>query len=283
MNTAAYIEHGQRILEIEPEDLVIRPYGLDSAVQVWQTDREYTFHHGGAPPRRPNMRIKEVQTKPDGPVFIHRLQCDGLARSADKIEANRIRQPEEGWDEGPMDILTTRPEQFSQGAIAPGFANMWIVGIEKEDLNGHIWRVSLDCKGLLAPKARKRRITVNNQPVNASTTLSITGSTFTDEQGVFTGWADQRYTNLDSSRIVVVDTFLSSDPPPTDKLPGHLTPANAPAVKDIFAIPWYSSAGFTFNWPWGWSLKGIQSEQLLDKPLWLTSITTEYVPKAVVR
>jgi hypothetical protein len=54
-------------------------------------------------------------------------------------------------------------------------------------------------------------------------------------------------------------------------------------VKDIFALPWYSSAGFTFNWPWGWSLKGIQAEQLLDKPLWLTSITTEYVPRAVVR
>ena len=110
MNPAAFIEHGPRILEIEPEDLVIRPYGLDSTVQVWQTDREDTFHHGGPPPRRPNMRIKEVQTKPDGPVFIHRLQCDGLARSSDKIEANRIRQPEEGWDEGPMEVLTTRPE-----------------------------------------------------------------------------------------------------------------------------------------------------------------------------
>ena len=112
-----YIEHGPRILEIEPEDLVVRTYGLDSTVQVWQTDREDTFHHGGAPPRRTNMRIKEVQTKPDGPVFIHRLQCEGLARGADKIEANRIRLPEEGWDEGPIDLLTVKPDQFSQGEL----------------------------------------------------------------------------------------------------------------------------------------------------------------------
>jgi hypothetical protein len=155
--------------------------------------------------------------------------------------------------------------------------------MEKEDLNGHVWRLSLDCKGILTPKARKRRITVNNQPVNSSTTLSLSGPTFMTEEGYFTGWNDQRFTNLDSSRVVVVDTFLSTDPPPTYKLPGHLIPENAPLVKDIFEQPWYSSAGFTWNWPWGWALKGIQSEQLLDKSLWLTSITTEYVPRAVVR
>jgi hypothetical protein len=283
---AAYIEHGPRCLEIEPEELVIRPRGLDTTLQVWQTEREDSFHYGGPPPRRPHMRIKEVQTKADGPVFVHRIQAEGLARNVDKIESNRLRQPEEGWDEGPMEILTTQPARFGPGDKLPGFDSLWVVGIEKDDLNGHVWRMALDAKGILAPKARKRRITVNGQPVSSSSTLALTnspGTPFVNEQGVFTGWNDQRYTNLDNSRVVVVDTFLSSEPPPTDKLPGHLTPENAPPVKDLFSYPWWSSSGFTFNWPWGWALKGIQSDQLLDKPLWLVSITTEYVPYAVVR
>jgi hypothetical protein len=281
---APYIEHGRRNMMIEPEELVIRPRGLDTTAQIWLTDHEDSFANGGAPPGRPHMRIKEVQTKADGPRFIHRVQAEGLAKAADKIEARRIRQPEEGWDEGPIELLTLNPNQYAQGDLVPGYETLWIVGLEKDDINGHVWRLSLDTKGILAPKARKRRITVNNQPVSSSTTLALADTdTFKDEDGTFTGWADSRYTALDSSRVVVVDTLLTTEAPPTDKLPGHLTPENAPPVLDIFAIPWWSTAGFTWNWPWGWSLKGINSEQLLDKDLWVTTITTEYVPRAVVR
>lgn len=281
---APYIEHGRRNMMIESEELVIRPRGLDTTAQVWLTDDEHTFASGGPPPGRPHMRIKEVQTKADGPRYIHRVQAEGLAKAADKIEARRVRQPEEGWDEGPVELLTLNPDQYAQGDLVPGYETLWIVGLEKDDLNGHVWRLSLDTKGILAPKARKRRITVNNQPVSSSTTMALGDtSVFKNEAGVFTGWTDQRHTALDSGRVVVVDTLLTTTPPPTDKLPGHLTPENAPAVLDIFAIPWWSSAGFTFNWPWGWTLKGINSEQLLDKALWLTTITTEYVPRAVTR
>jgi hypothetical protein len=287
MTLAPYIEHGRRNLMIEPEDLVIRARGLDSTVQVWLTDNEDTFAAGGAPKGRPHMRIKEVQTKADGPRFIHRVQAEGLAKAADKVEAMRLRQPEEGWDEGPMEILTTNPAAYAPGNALPGYATMWIVGTEKEDLNGHVWRVSIEAKGILAAKARKRRITGNTSTQNFTDGAIlgyVPGSSppftpFKDENGTFTGWTDARFTNMDTSTVVVVDTILTTTPPPTDKIPGHLTPENAPAVHDIFGYAWNFGTGVFFNWPWGWTLKSIQSEQLLDKSIWLTTITTEFVPK----
>lgn len=284
MSIAPYIEHGRRNLLIEPEELVVRTRGLDTTAQVWLTDREDSFLAGGALPGRPHMRIKEVQTKADGPRYIHRVQAEGLAKAADKLEARRIRQPEEGWDEVALELLTLAPDHYAQGDLVPGYETLWVAGVERESVNGHVWRLSIDAKGILAPKARKRRITVNNQPVSASTTMVLADtSIFKDQNNVFTGWNDSRYSAIDASRVVVVDTMLTTEAPPTDKLPGHLTPENAPPVLDIFAVSWWSSSGFTWNWPWGWSLKGINSEQLLDKSLWVTTITTEYVPRAVVR
>ena len=78
MNPAAFIEHGPRILEIEPEDLVIRPYGLDSTVQVWQTDREDTFNHGGPPPpfHFPELGFDQGPDRLHRSVFVRAVSLD---------------------------------------------------------------------------------------------------------------------------------------------------------------------------------------------------------------
>jgi hypothetical protein len=285
------IIHGRRSFQLEPDKLTIRPRGLDQLMRVMQSDREDTYSHSTAVEGRPHMRIKEVETTTEvpGQAYVHRIQAEGLATVADKIEASRIRQPEEGWDEGPMEVLTTNPGAYAAGALLPGHESMWIVGTEKEDINGHVWRVSLEAKGMVVPKARKRRITGNTGSKNftANTILGyVPGSSpaftpFVNEAGAFTGWTTALPTNMDTSTVVVVDTLLTTTPPPTDKIPGHLTPENAPPVHDIWGYPWNFTDGVFFNWPWGWTLKSIQSEQLLDKAVWLTSITTEFVPRII--
>ena len=114
--------------------------------------------------------------------------------------------------------------------------------------------------------------------------MTLTGTQFVNEAGAYTGWPDPRSTTLDSSRVQVSDTFLTRDPPPTDKLPGHLTPDNAPAVKDIFGTVWYSVSQLTWNWPWGWTLKSVSSEPLIygvPGVPYLTTIVTEFVPRAI--
>jgi len=293
MSLAYYIEHGKKAyLELPGLEIAKRQRALDSIRRSIRTDSEDTFREGGTMPGFPHMRLKEVVSKQDGPGWMHELSAEGLRRGADKLEDNRILQPAEGWDEGPQTWLTTRPDAWQAGRVHPVYPSLWMTeGGAKEDLNGHVWRVAAPFKGIITNlgeiKARKRRITVGNQAVSSSTTLALgLPGVFKNELGHFTGWYDQRSTTLDSSRLQVTDTFLSWNPPPTDSLPGHLTPENAPVVLDIFALPWWSSAGFTFNWPWGWSLKSIAGEPLIygmSGTPWLVSLTTEYVPRAILK
>ena len=300
MSVPFYIEHGnKKLLHLPGLEISKRQRSLDSMRRTIRTDSEDTFREGGTLPGFPHMRLKEVVSREDGPGWLHELSAEGLRRGMDKLEDNRILQPAEGWDEGPQTWLTIRPEAWQAGRVHPVYPSLWMTeGGTKEDLNGHVWRVSAPFKGIIPqenglPKARKRRITVGNQVVNSSTTLALTNGLKDGKPWPFvatvngvtagTGWSDQRFTNLDSSRVQVADTFITFEAPPTDQLPGHLTPENAPPVKDIFDLPWYSSAGFSFNWPWAWSLKSISSEPLmfgLEGTPYLTTIVTEYVPRA---
>lgn len=281
----------EMLLEEEP---VFRPNGLDGLRMVYQTRSMTSFERGGAPPGYPGLRIKEDAPKRDGPVWIHNLLCEGLIDGRDRVEEDRVRIPDEGFDEGPMTWLTTRPEQYARGMVHPTIPTLWLIDSERERIQrGHVYRVSGQFKGIVEvaglPKSRKRRITVGNQVISSSRGMVLTGISpdhlpFVDENGDWTGWLDARYTALDSSRVQVSDSFITFDAPPTDGLPGHLTPENAPPVKDIFGYAWYTPANFTWNWPWGWTLKSISSEPLLYGLVgtpYLTTIVTEYVPRAV--
>lgn len=293
----AIIQHGRRDFPRDLPKLTLRPNGLDTATQQWLCSNPAAFSRGGQFPGLPNIYITESEPalEPTGLSSEIRLRGEGLYDGQDREEDNEITVSDEGWDSGPMTWLTLHPENYQRGAVHPHHSTLWLLDVQKKRIagprngTGGVWRVTGDHKGILLqdnglPKGRKRRITVGNQVVSSSAGMALVGTTFVDENGTYTGWADSRSTALDSSRVQVADTFLTWDAPPTDDLPGHLTPDNAPPVKDLFALPWYSSSGFTWNWPWGWTLKSINSEPLiygLTGTPYLTTIITEYVPKAI--
>lgn len=302
-----FILHGPRDFPRDLPLVTLRPNGLDTAAQNYLASDPHTFAKGGRFPGLPNFYITESEARhePTGLAHEVRLRGEGLHDGRDREEENEINVTDEGWDSGPITILTLNPDTYTRGNAHPHIPTLWILETRKKRIAGPpnsttgIWRVSADCKGIIPqagdlPKGRKRRITVGNQVVTSSTDLALTNSG-TDADGdpfpfwnketdTWTGWSPGRSTALDSSRVQVADTFLTWDAPPTDTLPGHLTPENAPDVKDIFATAWFSSSGFTWNWPWGWSLKSISSEPLLyglPGTPYLTTIVTEYVPRAV--
>lgn len=293
--TANPILYGRLVFPKDWGRVTSRPRGLDTFVQNHQTDREDSFEAGGACPEYPNMRMKEVETTPEIPGFAysHRVSYEGLKKPTDKIESNGIKTPAEGWDSGPMEFLTIHPAAYEIGKQHPTIPTLWCTDCDKDDLNGHVWRVSAEFRGFVplaggGIKSRKRRITANigTKTFSAQASLGyVPGSDpprtpFVAEDGTtFTGWEDIRWTNLDVSRVVVVDTFLSTDPPPTDKMPGHMTPADAPPVKDLLDDDWVFVDDIFWNWPWGWKIAGLQSEQLLDKAIWLHTITYEHATK----
>lgn len=296
----AIIRHGRCDFPTDRPKLTLRPNGMDTVTQPWLSSIPQAFARGGRFPGLPNFYITESEPVMEGSGLANeiRVRGEGLGDGEDREEENEVTVTDEGWDQGPMTWLTLNPARFQRGMQHPHIPTLWLLDVQKKRVVGPrnsmegVWRVSGDHKGIVLqenglPKGRKRRITVGNQVVSSSGTLSLDDVTvFKNETGVFTGWVDQRSTTLDSSRVQVADTFLTFDAPPTDKLPGHLTPENAPAVLDIFAIPWWSTTGFTFNWPWGWSLKSISSEPLIYGVIGtphLTTIVTEYVPRAIVK
>lgn len=298
------IRHGLCDFPSEIPKLTLRPNGLDTVTQLWLSSNATAFARGGQFPGLPNFYVTESEPvlESDGIANEIRVRGEGLSDGEDREEENEIAVTDEGWDQGPVTWLTLDPSKYKRGMQHPHISTLWLLDVQKKRVAGPrnsmegVWRVSGDHKGILLqdtglPKGRKRRITVGNQVVSSSTDLELGYSSpgvsvFRNEAGVFTGWEDLRSTALDASRVQVSDTFLTFDAPPTDKLPGHLTPENAPPVFDIFASPWWSTAGFTWNWPWGWALKSISSEPLLygvSGVPHLTTIVTEYVPRAVVK
>jgi len=302
MKTDHFTLHGPLDFAREAPKITLRPNGLDTVSQIWQNQNAFAFARGGRFPHLPNFYVTESEPtmEIEGLANEIRVRGEGLADGQDREEDNEIVVTDEGWDQGPMTWLTLDPSKFKRGMQHPHFETLWLLDVQKKRIAGPrksmegVWRVSGDHKGILLqdtglPKGRKRRITVGNQVVSSSTDLGLGYSSpgvtvFKNEAGTFTGWEDLRSTALDASRVQVADTFLTFDAPPTDKLPGHLTPESAPAVFDIFALPWWSTAGFTWNWPWGWKLVSISSEPLIYGVTgvpYLTTIVTEYVPRAV--
>lgn len=299
MSASSLVIHGLLDFAREPAKPTLRPNGLDTVSQLFQSSSMHAFARGGRFPGLPNFYIteSEPQMEIENMAYEIRVRGEGLADGEDREEDNEIAVTDEGWDQGPMSWLTLDPSKYKRGVQHPHISTLWLLDVQKKRVAGPrnsmegVWRVSGDHKGILLqdtglPKGRKRRITVGNQVVSSSVALSLTGTTFTNEAGTFTGWPDARYTALDTSRVQVSDTFLTWDAPPTGSLPGHLTPENAPPILDLFALPWYSPSGFTWNWPWGWSLKSINSEPLIygvPGVPHLTTLVTEYVPRAIVK
>ena len=293
---SSVILYGARDFPIDLPKITHRPNGLDSVTQLFQSSSRHAFAKGGRFPGLPNFWITESEptVEIEGMAYEIRVRGEGLASGEDAQEDLEIVNADEGWDQGPLSILTLHPERFQRGQQHPHIPTMWLMETKKKRVAGSrngidgVWRVSGEYRGILLgtdglPKGRKRRITVGNQVFSSSSTMQLLGP-FVDETGAFTGWPSYRFTALDTSRVQVADTFLTWSEPPTDKLPGHLTPENAPPVFDVFGSVWYVESNFAWNWPWGWALKSISSEPLLYGMVgtpYLTTIVTEFVPRAV--
>ena len=151
MSIPYYIEHGNKTyLELPGLEISKRARALDSLRRSIRTDAEDTFRDGGALPGFPHMRLKEVVSRKDGPGWLHEISAEGLRNGSNKLESSSLAQPEEGWDEGPQTWLTVQPDAFLVGSPHPEIPTLWCVSLDnKEDLNGHVWRVSANYKGYI--------------------------------------------------------------------------------------------------------------------------------------
>lgn len=158
--------------------------------------------------------------------------------------------------------------------IDVGYEAMFAVD-RQDRITGHgFYEFALSYKGMLNPKAAKRRINTTPQSV------SVEGATGTGLFGSYSGWpaayggtVGVTYTgdrvSLDLPGVSVTDVMISSDPPPTGLVPGFWVPPDAPSITTwslTFADPVY-------HLPHGWKCLNLQSEQIPGKNLWLIAVT----------
>lgn len=242
------------ILECRP---VRRPEGLDSLMMRVQTDAEDSFKDGGAPPLYPLMRIKEAEVTIEvpGQAYEHRLQCDGLMKTP-KEESYKERQPEEGWDEISLTILTTDKDALAHGSEHPDYEHMVVTDRDPERVAPGIWRISVTYKGIMDIKARKRRYSSNGKAIKSLTEFVIAGVAADEPHN----WVTPR------QQITFTERYLSLSPPPTELIGQQLTggdiPTDTPTIEDNpvdFLAP-----DLNWNFPYGWRIEDIQGERLLD-------------------
>lgn len=285
------ILYGERNFPVTLPKVTSSPRKLDSVQQTFQSDRADAFTRARAFPGFPLIEIEECETIEEipGMAYEHRLRGSGLLNPGHKLESSEIKQPEEGWDEGPETWLTTRPQDFVVGAAHPEHPNLYLTAIEsKERVTSKVSRLQcawkgivLDAEGQIKPERWKG--TVNGQTVTTSAGVILsTPGLFLDENGAFNGWYDSRKAKFDTSQLILTVTRLSTTPPPTQKLGMQLTPGHIPVtVYSIFDDPsWFSSAGFVYNYPAGWRLAGVQFDQVLTKACFLYTLTYAYAPKS---
>ena len=292
MNDPSVRLYGLRTFQLDGKERTASPRKLDTLTLKWQTDSEDSFANGGSMPGYPLMEIEECVTKEEipGMAYEHTLRGKGLLQPGHKLESNGIKQPQEGWDEGPQVWLTTSPEAFQIGLVHPSIPTLWCVGMDdKDQVTSKVWRVTPSYKGIILddsgdPKPATWKVTVNGQNISTSSGVILGPATpeiFFDEDGVWNGWATSQKASFDVSKVNLIKTVLSTTPPPTERTGLSLTPEYIPEIYNIFDDPSWVASGFTWNYPAGWKCAGIQSDRILNKELYLSTITYEYNPAYV--
>lgn len=268
------IEYGASTFQRGNPRVVRSETDLDEMSVEWQTPAIDSFPTGGPPPGFTGMRIMRVETEEEVPgrAYVHRLQCLGVVGS--KGQKRTDRQIEEnlvGFDEASEVYLTRSPSSHARGDGMPGESNMYCVSAIKTELRAGFWKVSKRYRGLIGTKPYQRQISVNEQVVTTGEpiTNSLPG-----------GWTGPQVGSLSLPRIVVTDSYVSTTAPPTGSIPGNSTPPDAP---DVNASISFSGIPLTFNWPDGWKLASLQSEQIPGKSIWLITLVREFVYEAVPR
>jgi hypothetical protein len=157
-------------------------------------------------------------------------RVDGYPRPEDKL--NDFDTETDQW-------LTTNPEHFVRGAYYNGKV---CVSRAREKLHDKlsVYRVTAQLVGLGGGSRRVQR------------TISCNGQQISREQlkvQLERGWSDYRKGVVSIPKVVVVDTYLSSAPPPTSNIPGTSMPLAAPPVRNMNL----TGPDLTYYWPHGWT------------------------------
>lgn len=294
---------------ITPPKETPRRGSLDTVEQTFQTSRKNAFEVDDARsgriskfPGYSTMYIDEIVRDEEipGMAYEQRLKGLGLLNGRDKIVSDPTANPEEGWDTGEHEVFTLQPARYLQKQPHPLIPSLYITDRDSETEIGAIKRLRLAYKGIVpvsvdnlgnpVPKGYKRKITSSSSTQQTSAPIVIYYRVPVSGGYIWLPGASAKNYNFDDSRIQVTDTFLDFTPPDYNRLPGNWIPPGAPTELEpatglsqilppgVAAGVSSGAAQVTFNEPHGWVLKSYNVDQLFDLPVYLYTLTAEWVP-----
>ncbi len=270
MSLPSFVSYGPKFMELAGRRIVRPEDDLDRLVVSYQSDKEEAFKEGFAPPGYANMVIQRVEEEEEcrGEAYVSRLECVGLLslKSHKQLKFHK-REVLEGFDEAEATWVSNKPDSLQRGTVHPDYPNLYCVEADKgqKRYGMNFWDVGMRYRGLIGSKPYKRRIRVNEQIVSPSDPITV------DMPG---GWpSEARKSSVSFPKVVVVDSYVSLEAPPTDAIPGASTPADAPPIQSITI----TGTNLVYHWPHGWKLADIDSDQIPGCPVWFITLTREFV------
>lgn len=314
MITSSTILHGLLDFALSFPKETPRRGSLDAVEQSFQTGRKEAFQVDDARsgrlshfPGYSSMYIDEIVRVEEIPglAYEQTLKGLGLLNGRDKIMSDPIATPEEGWDTGEHDICTLHPELYQLKRPHPLIPSLYVTDRSVETEIGRVKRVSLSYKGIVpvetdnlgnrVPKGYKRKISSSTSSQQTSSPITIYYRVAVPGGYTWVPSAISKDYNFDDSRLQVTDSFLDFEPPDYNRLPGNWIPPGAPAELEptagltqvipsgAFGAIGSAGAQVTYNEPYGWVLKSYNCDQLFDLPVYLYTLTAEWVPRYQIK
>lgn len=245
-----------------------RSDGLDGGVGTFVSNNENEFVIGQSIPLLRGLYVDDVDSLDTGSgVWEHSLNCSGLLTGERYLAGYPdIKTNLEDWDTVNAVLMTTNRNRFPSGALGTFGGTTVCISSNPKPANysGTVFRVEASFKGIIKPKGYRRSATSNG--------LQISHDQIT--VNLENGWPTPRKGTASLPKIVVTDTYFSTNPPPTQIVPGNLSPPNAPPIRVIN----FTGQDVTSNWPSGWSFT-TGFRKLPDVSLYETDWIYEWCPR----
>ena len=229
---------------------------LTEVTQTFQRTGKATIQIGDLFPGESDYVVinREIEDEPDG-VSVIRATGIGAAGGLVELPGTEVEN-EEGWDEVTREYITTNKEFVKRGSSLLGYAAMrcTTVNRRRHPRSSYHWILSATYRGMIKRnKEPKVRWTSSGREISKDSLTNLLPG----------GWNDPQRSQVLWPRQGITVSYVS------DKVPNVAVPfqngANRPHPQAPFVFS-PSIAGpaseFTFHWPNGWVLLGMDTDIL---------------------